>query len=230
MAFPGLTFAESSDVEIVDVLAQAYSEQFTTGQNELLEEVAAYTSECHPHAHMLSGQVQGRLLSMLSRMIRPSRILEIGTFTGYSALCLAEGLVDDGVLYTIELREEDASKALGFFNKSAMKDRIKLQVGNALEIIPALHESWDMVFIDADKVNYIHYYEMVLPQLKPGGYIVADNVLFHGQVLGEPVEGKNAKAIHAFNEHVKKDNRVEQVLLTVRDGLMLIQKNRMPDL
>ncbi len=225
MAFPGLTFAESSDVEIVNVLAQAYSEQFTTGENELLEEVAAYTIECHPHKHMLSGQVQGRLLSVLSRMIRPSRILEIGTFTGYSALCLAEGLVDGGVLYTIELREDDASKALGFFNKSAMKDRIKLQVGNALDIIPALDESWDMVFIDADKVNYIHYYEMVLPELKPGGFIIADNVLFHGQVLGEPVEGKNAKAIHAFNEHVKKDNRVEQVLLTVRDGLMLIQKN-----
>lgn len=230
LAFPGLTFAESGNVEIVNVLAQAYSEQFTTGENELLEEVAAYTSECHPHGHMLSGQVQGRLLSMLSRMIRPSRILEIGTFTGYSALCLAEGLVDGGVLYTIELREDDASKALGFFNKSAMKDRIKLQVGNALEIIPALDESWDMVFIDADKVNYMHYYEMVLPELKPGGFIIADNVLFHGQVLGEPVEGKNAKAIHAFNEHVKKDNRVEQVLLTVRDGLMLIQKNRMPGL
>lgn len=230
MAFPGLTFAESSDVEIVNVLARAYSEQFTTGGSDLLEEVATYTSEYHPHAHMLSGQVQGRLLSMLSRMIRPSRILEIGTFTGYSALCLAEGLVNGGVLYTIELRGDDASKALGFFNKSAMKDRIKLQVGNALEIIPALDESWDMVFIDADKVNYIHYYEMVLPKLRPGGFIIADNVLFHGQVLGEPIEGKNAKAIHAFNEHVKKDNRVEQLLLTVRDGLMLIQKNRMPDL
>ncbi|HRP56014.1 O-methyltransferase [Agriterribacter sp.] len=224
MAFPGLTFAERSDVEIINIPAQAYSEQFTTGEDALLREIAVYTSENHPHAHMLSGQVQGRLLSILSRMIRPSRILEIGTFTGYSALCLAEGLVEGGVLYTIELRDEDAAKALGFFNKSTVKDRIKLQVGNALEIIPALNESWDMVFIDADKVSYINYYELVLPQLKPGGCIIADNVLFHGQVLEEPVEGKNAKAIHAFNEHIKKDNRVEQVLLTVRDGLMLILK------
>jgi predicted O-methyltransferase YrrM len=224
LAFLGLTFAERSDVEILNVFAQGYSEQFTTGEDELLQEVAVYTNENHPHAHMLSGQVQGKLLSMLSRMIRPSRILEIGTFTGYSALCLAKGLIDGGILYTIELREEDASKALDFFNKSAVKDRIKLQVGNALEIIPTLNESWDMVFIDADKVNYINYYEMALPQLKPGGFMIADNVLFHGQVLEKQIEGKNAKAIHAFNEHVKKDNRVEQVLLTVRDGLMLILK------
>jgi len=211
-------------VEILNVLAQVYSEQFTTGENDLLREIAAYTKENHAHAHMLSGQVQGKLLTMLSRIIRPSRILEIGTFTGYSALCLGEGLADEGILYTIELREEDASKALDFFNKSPMKDRIKLQVGNALEIIPALNEKWDLVFIDADKVNYIHYYEMVLPRLRPGGLIIADNVLFHGEVLEKRIEGKNAKAMHAFNEHVKKDNRVEQVLLTVRDGLMLIQK------
>ena len=224
MVFLGLTIAERSDVEILNVLAQVYSEQYTTGEDELLEEVAVYTSENHPHAHMLSGQVQGKLLAILSRMIRPSRILEIGTFTGYSALCLAEGLIDGGILYTIELRGEDASKALCFFNKSTIKDRIKLQVGNALEIIPALNESWDLIFIDADKVNYINYYEMVLPQLKTGGLVIADNVLFHGQVLEKQIDGKNAKAIHAFNEHVKKDNRVEQVLLTVRDGLMLILK------
>ncbi|HRQ51791.1 MAG TPA: O-methyltransferase, partial [Agriterribacter sp.] len=180
--------------------------------------------ETHPRAHMLSGRVQGKLLTMLSRMISPSRILEIGTFTGYSALCMAKGLKADGLLYTIELREEDALKAQGFFNKSAVKDRIKLQVGNALEIIPALNESWDMVLLDADKVNYINYYEIVLPQLKRGGFIIADNVLFHGQVLGEKPEGKNAKAIHAFNTHVKQDSRVEQVLLTVRDGLMLVMK------
>ncbi len=121
-------------------------------------------------------------------------------------------------------RNTDYDLSLDFFNKSAVKDRIKLQVGNALEIIPTLNESWDMVFIDADNVNYINYYEMALPQLKPGGFMIADNVLFHGQVLEKQIEGKNAKAIHAFNEHVKKDNRVEQVLLTVRDGLMLILK------
>lgn len=212
------------NVELLNPIAEAYAEQFSGTQDELLQEVAAYTYETHPRAHMLSGKLQGQLLYMLSSMIRPSRILEIGTFTGYSALCLAKGLSADGLLYTIELREEDALKALGFFNKSAVKDRIKLQVGNALEVIPALNESWDMVFMDADKVNYINYYEMVLPQLNRGGFIIADNVLFHGQVLGEKVEGKNAKAIHAFNTYVKQDSRVEQVLLTVRDGLMLIMK------
>ncbi|HTN05806.1 O-methyltransferase [Agriterribacter sp.] len=224
LVFLGLTFAGIMNVELLNPLAEAYAEQFSGAQDELLQEIAAYTYETHPHAHMLSGKLQGQLLCMLSSMVRPSRILEIGTFTGYSALCLAKGLSSDGLLYTIELREEDALKALAFFNKSTVKDRIKLQVGNALDIIPALNESWDMVFIDADKVNYISYYEMVLPQLKQGGFIVADNVLFHGRVLGKNIEGKNAKAIHAFNTYVKQDSRVEQVLLTVRDGLMLIMK------
>ncbi|HRN55064.1 MAG TPA: O-methyltransferase [Agriterribacter sp.] len=224
LAFLGLTFAGTMNVELLNPLAEAYAERFSGVEDALLQEVAAYTYETHPRAHMLSGRVQGKLLTMLSRMISPSRILEIGTFTGYSALCMAKGLKADGLLYTIELREEDALKAQGFFNKSAVKDRIKLQVGNALEIIPALNESWDMVLLDADKVNYINYYEIVLPQLKRGGFIIADNVLFHGQVLGEKPEGKNAKAIHAFNTHVKQDSRVEQVLLTVRDGLMLVMK------
>ena len=224
LAFAGLTFAGMMRTAILNPLAEAYTERFSADEDELLQEIAACTRETHPHAHMLSGKLQGRLLWMLSKMIRPSRILEIGTFTGYSALCLAGGLGQNGLLYTIELREEDALRALGFFNKSAMKDRIKLHVGNALQVIPGLKESWDIVFIDADKVNYIHYYELVIPQLNPGGLIIADNTLFHGQVLGEKIEGKNAKAVHAFNEHVKRDNRVEQVLLTVRDGLMLVMK------
>ncbi|HEX5024156.1 MAG TPA: O-methyltransferase [Agriterribacter sp.] len=212
------------NVEITNPLAQAYANRFTSGEDALLREVAAFTQKNHPHAHMISGEVQGNFLCMLSKLMIPFRILEIGTFTGYSALCLAKGLAAAGLLYTIELREEDALIAKAFFNKSEMNDRIKLQVGNALQIVPALNERWDMVFIDADKVNYINYYEMVLPQLKPGGLIVADNVLFHGEVFQSKIEGKNAKAIHAFNEHIKQDNRVEQVLLTVRDGLMLILK------
>lgn len=212
------------NVVITHPQAEAYAETFSGAEDDLLKEISAFTRETHRHAHMLSGVVQGNLLTMLSRMIKPARILEIGTFTGYSALCLAKGLREDGLLYTIELREEDAAKAAAFFNKSAYRDRIKLQVGNALDIVPALDEYWDMVFLDADKVNYISYYEMVLPLLKSGGLMVADNVLFHGQVLGEEVAGKNARAIHAFNLHVKQDNRVEQVLLTLRDGLMLILK------
>jgi caffeoyl-CoA O-methyltransferase len=211
-------------LEFLHPLADLYAELYTTPDDELLKAIAGYTNETHPKAHMLSGPVQGRLLEMISRMINPERILEIGTFTGYSALCLAKGLKENGMLYTIEMRAEDAEKAAGFFNKSALKDKINLLVGDAAIIIATLKEVWDIVFIDADKVSYTRYYEMVLPHVKPGGYIIADNVLFHGEVLAEKKEGKNAKAIHAFNEHIKHDSRVETVLLTVRDGLMLIRK------
>lgn len=211
-------------MEILHPLADAYALAYTSPEDELLQEIAAYTNETHAHAHMLSGAVQGRLLELLSRMIQPERILEIGTFTGYSALCLARGLKEGGRLYTVELRASDADSAQSFFNKSALKDKIILQVGNAEDILKELDERWDIVFIDADKVNYINYYEMVLPAVKPGGYIVADNVLFHGEVLEEKKQGKNAKAIHAFNEYIKQDTRIEHVLLTVRDGLMIIRK------
>jgi caffeoyl-CoA O-methyltransferase len=157
-------------------------------------------------------------------MIHPEKILEIGTFTGFSALCLVKGLQKQGRLHTIELRTEDAATAQRYFNESAYANNIQLHVGDALQLIPTIAEQWDLVFIDADKVNYINYYELTLPRLKPGGWIIADNILFHGQVLQEEIKGKNAQAIQAFNEHIKKDPRVEQVLLTVRDGLMIIKK------
>jgi len=204
--------------------AEDYAASFSSSEDELLKEVAEFTRKTHPKSHMLSGHVQGQLLSMLSKMTRPSRILEIGTFTGYSALCLAQGLSEDGRLYTIELREEDGARAQSFFNKSKVKDLINLRIGNALEILPTLNERWDLIFLDADKINYVRYYEMVMPQLRPGGIILADNVLFHGQVLENPVKRKNAAAMHAFNEYVRQDHRVDQVLLTVRDGLMLVMK------
>ncbi|MEO6404611.1 MAG: O-methyltransferase, partial [Ferruginibacter sp.] len=177
----------------------------------------------HPHAEMISGQVQGKLLEMLSMMIKPLKVLEIGTFTGFSALCLLKGVVKGGVLHTIELRKDDAETAASWFEKAGSQN-IKLHVGDARSIIPLINESWDLVFIDADKVSYIEYYELTLPAIKPGGWIIADNVLFHGEVLKEEVKGKNAKAIQAFNIHVAADNRVEQVMLTVRDGLFLIRK------
>lgn len=211
-------------LEFLHPLAEAYAGQFTTNDDILLKEIADYTSEKHPKAHMLSGAVQGKLLEMWSRMIKPRRILEIGTFTGYSALCLSKGLTEDGLLYTIELREDDAAVARLFFNKSIIKHKIILQVGDAREIAGTLKEAWDMVFIDADKVSYTEYYKAVLPQVKSGGYIIADNVLFHGEVLSGEKKGKNAKAVHAFNEYVKQDDSVESVLLTVRDGLLLIRK------
>ena len=173
---------------------------------------------------MLSGHVQGSFLTILSTLLQPQRILEIGTFTGYSALCLAKGLKNGGVLHTIELREDDAATANGYFQQSPDKEKIILHVGNAKDIIPGLNEKWDIVFIDADKTGYIDYYELILPTVKQNGLIIADNVLFHGQVLQENISGKNAIAIHAFNMHVKNDIRVEQVLLTMRDGLLIIRK------
>jgi caffeoyl-CoA O-methyltransferase len=204
--------------------AHQYAEQFTSPLSPLLQEVLDYTLTQHPHAHMVSGHMQGQFLKMISQMIQPKRLLEIGTFTGFSALCLAEGLAPDGLLYTLELREADAQTAKTFFERSAYNNQIVLRCGDARTIIPKLNETWDLVFIDADKISYIDYYEMVLPRLRHGGYLLADNVLFHGEVLQDEVKGKNAKAIAAFNQHVHEDTRTENVLLTVRDGLLLVKK------
>ena len=211
-------------MELVNHIAEEYARQHTSSLDDVLREIEDHTLADHPHAQMLSGQVQGKLLEMISRMIQPKRILEIGTFTGFSALCLAKGLQKDGELHTLEIREEDAATANKYFQKAGMEKMIRLHIGDALEILPTLHETWDLVFIDADKVNYINYYELTLPSVKKGGWILADNVLFHGEIFEEPVRGKNAKAILAFNEHVAGDTRVNRVMLTVRDGLLLIQK------
>ena len=212
-------------MELINEKAEAYVQAFSTSHEALLQKVIDETNASHPHAHMLSSAAQGKLLEFISTMLKPSKILEIGTFTGFSALCLAKGLPADGALHTMELRAEDAATAQRYFDASPYGKQIHLHLGDAQQIIPALNEEWDLVFIDADKVGYIQYYELTLQRLKPGGWIIADNVLFHGQVLEETIKGKNALAIHAFNEHVKNDNRVEQVMLTVRDGLTLIKKN-----
>lgn len=211
-------------MELINPLVQSYAEKYTSGEDALLLEIAAFTFNNHPKAHMLSGHVQGKFLEMVSHMTRPKRILEIGTFTGYSALCLAKGLGEGGVLHTLELREEDANTAKAYFDRSFFKDQIILHIGDALELIGEIDELWDLVFIDADKENYINYFNLVLPKLKPKGFILADNVLFHGQVLEEPVKGKNAKAIQAFNDYVAGRDDVERLLLPLRDGLYLIRK------
>lgn len=210
-------------MEIIHPLAQAYAEKFSSDEDDLLHEIAVFTNN-HPHANMLSGHVQGKLLEMISWLQGPDRVLEIGTFMGYSALCLAKGLKKNGRLHTIELNKEDASKAEAHFRKAGLLDRIILHTGNALSIIPTLKETWDLVFIDADKTNYSAYYKMVLPNVRRGGVILADNVLFHGLVLEKEIKDKNALAIRAFNELVKQDTSVEKVLVTVRDGLLLIRK------
>lgn len=203
---------------------QEYASEFSSTEDELLKEVNDYTMLNHSESVMLSGHLQGKVLEMISCMIRPRRILEIGTFTGYSALCLAKGLIDEGQLHTIELREDDAAKARSFFDRSAYAGKIISHTGQALNIIPGLNEDWDLVFIDADKPAYIEYFNLVFPRLRKNGFILADNIFFHGQVLEEQVKGKSAKGIQAFNEFVKQRTGIEKVVLTIRDGLFLIRK------
>jgi caffeoyl-CoA O-methyltransferase len=210
-------------MEIILTAANAYALAHSTAPNRLLEEIHEFTLANHPEAHMISGPLQGRLLSLLSKMISPRRILEIGTFTGYSALCLAEGLLPDGELHTIEKRENDAATARHFFSRSAYAKQIQLHCGEAMKVLKLLNGDWDLVFLDADKTGYIAYYDLLLESMKPGSWIIADNVFFHGEVLKPVLSGKNAKAVEAFNKHVEKDPRVEQVMMTIRDGLSLIR-------
>lgn len=220
-------------MELINLKAEQYAKHYTSALDNVLQEIEDFTLANHPHAQMLSGHVQGKVLELFSKMIAPKRILEIGTFTGFSALCLAKGLQPDGKLTTLELREEDAATAKKYFVKAGMESKIELLIGDALQIIPTLQQNWDLVFIDADKVNYINYYELTLPSVKNGGWILADNVFFHGEVLEATVQArpngssgrrKNAKAIQAFNDHLKNDDRIERAMLTIRDGLFLIQK------
>ncbi len=211
-------------MEIINSRIQSYAEFLSTPEDELLKEVSNYTKENHAESQMLSGHLQGKLLEMISCMIRPRRILEVGTFTGYSGLCLARGLSADGLLHTIELRENDAAIAKSFFNRSVFSNRIILHTGNALDIIPFLNESWDLVFIDADKVSYIEYFNIVMPQVRQNGFILADNIFFHGDVLAETIKGKSARAIHEFNDFIRNRNDIDKMVVTLRDGLYLIRK------
>ena len=212
-------------MNIVDPQAQTYCERYTTSEDELLKEVVLYTGVHHPNSPMISGHLQGKLLEAISMMLQPNKILEIGTFTGYSALCLAKGLSGaDAKLHTIEMREDDATAAASFFCKSFFSQKIILHVGNALQIIGEMDEWWDLVFIDADKENYINYFNLVFSQLRPKGFILADNVLFHGEVLEKEIKGKNAKAIQSFNDALLNRSDVEKVMLPIRDGLFVIKK------
>jgi predicted O-methyltransferase YrrM len=211
-------------LELINTLAQAYAERYSSPEGEALKQVSDQTYREHRYAHMICGHLQGKFLEMIARIAKPSKILEIGTFTGYSAICLANGLQPGGELHTIELRKPDALTAKENFIKSGVERKIRLHVGNALEVIPTLNHEWDIVFIDADKSNYIAYYQLVLPKVKKGGLIIADNVLFHGEVLEEEMKTKNATAIQAFNEFILKDESVEKIMLTLRDGLSLILK------
>ena len=211
-------------MELVHPLAQQYAEHYTSADDELRNEVLRHTQAHHPKAHMASGHLQGGFLQMISCMVRPHTILEIGTFTGYSALCLAKGLQAGGRLHTIELRPGDAATAQEFFDRSPYKEQIILHVGNAAEIVGGLAETWDLVFIDADKTGYINYFNRVLPDVRQGGFILADNVLFHGAVLSDAVKGKNAVAMQQFNDFIMAQTGVEKLLLPLRDGIYIIRK------
>ncbi len=201
-----------------------YATRFTQPQEALLAEIQHFTETSHAAPHMLSGHLQGAFLSMVSYMLRPRRILEIGTFTGFSALCLAKGLAEEGMLHTIEIRPEDAATAQNFFSKSPLNNKIKVHIGKAAEIIEKLDEIWDLVFIDADKTGYVEYFSQILPKIRKNGFILADNVFFHGQVLEAEPKNKNAKAIKAFNDLVFNNKEIDKMMLPVRDGLYLIRK------
>lgn len=200
-----------------------YIAQHSSIEEDVLQKLSRETHLKVQMPQMLSGHVQGQLLSLLSQMICPQRILEIGTFTGYSAICLAQGLTDDGLLYTIDINEELSPMVSNYFAETGLTAKTKLLTGNALQLIPALNETWDLVFIDADKTNYINYYDLVFNQVRKGGYIIADNVLWSGKVVDEKKD-KDTLAIDAYNKKVQADLRVKNVILSVRDGLNIAQK------
>lgn len=202
-----------------------YAEKFTTPETAALAKLNRETNAKIELPVMLSGHLQGAVLQMISYMIQPRRVLEIGTYTGYSAICLAQGLVKEGHLHTIDINEELEDMAFRYFCEAGLDKKITQHIGKAAEIIPTLKEDFDLVFIDADKQNYHRYYDLVFDKVPLGGFILADNVLYDGEViLPEEEQSKNARAIHAFNEKIQADKRVEHVLLPVRDGIMIVRK------
>ncbi len=193
----------------------------------LLQELERETNLKVLMPRMISGHFQGRVLSMLSKMIQPKKILEIGTYTGYSALCLAEGLANDGRLLTIDINAEVEELVRKYFNKSNYKNQIEYIIADAMNYLKTIQGKFDIVFIDADKENYQQYYDMIIDHVNPGGYIIADNVLWSGKVVAELKKiDKDTQAILDFNAFVQADNRVENVLFPIRDGLLIARKNK----
>ncbi len=204
---------------------EEYATANSENEPELLKQLRRETYQKVLQPRMLSGHLQGRFLSLLSKIIRPKRILEIGTYTGYSALCLAEGLLDDGLLETIDHNKELEHLQQKYFKASAYSEKIKAYTGNALDVIPTLDNNFDLIFIDADKPNYPAYFDLVVPKLNPGGLLISDNVLWNGKVLN-PEENKDAstQAILQYNKLLAEDEWLETVLLPIRDGLTLSRK------
>jgi predicted O-methyltransferase YrrM len=213
-------------MEFISETLSNYSEKYSDAESPLLNELNRETHLKAMSPRMLSGHIQGRFLSLISKLAKPTNILEIGTYTGYSALCLAEGLQSDGKLITIDPNEETNVMASKYFQRSAYAKQIELKAGDATKIIPTLSQTFDIVFIDADKRNYALYFDLVIDKVKKGGLIIADNVLWSGKVLMKEKEmDADTKAIHDFNKKVNEDKRVSNLLLPVRDGLMLMIRN-----
>lgn len=201
-----------------------YCAAHTSVADALLHELERETHLRTLNPQMLSGAYQGTLLRLISLMIRPRRILEIGTFTGYTALCMAGGLTDDGLLHTIEINDELGGLIRKYVQKAGWEHKIKLHLGDASDIIPELDELFDLVFLDAGKLDYPVHYELALGKTRPGGYILADNVLWDGKVAGNDKKDETARALRIFNDFIQNDPRVENIILPLRDGLMLIRK------
>lgn len=202
---------------------EQYITQLSDTEDEVLRELSRETHLKIQMPQMLSGHLQGMMLETISRMLQPNRILEVGTFTGYSAICLSKGLADSGLLYTIDTNEELFDFCAKYFKEASIQSKVKHLIGRAAEIIPTLNETFDLVFIDADKQNYSLYYDLAFAKVRKGGYIIADNVLWSGKVL-QGVKDKDTAAIHAYNEKVKNDNRVRNFILPLRDGLNIAVK------
>jgi len=211
-------------MEFISPELQQYVTEHSSAVSPLLSQIDRETHLEVLQPRMLSGHFQGRVLSMLAQLLKPTSILEIGTYTGYSALCLAEGLSPDGKLITIDVNEELAPRVRGYFQASAYAQQIDYRIANAAQIIPTLPYTFDLIFIDADKQQYPLYYEQALEKLKPGGFILIDNVLWSGKVLDTQHQDKDSVLLRELNLKISQDVRVEKVLLPIRDGLYLIRK------
>ena len=212
-------------MEFLDPKIDEYVSAHSEDEPLVLKELTRETWLKAINPRMLAGHLQGRTLSMISHMIKPKTVLEIGTFTGYSAICLAEGLAQNGKIITIDINEELEYFAKKYFVKAGIENKIEQRIGDAMELVPSITEELDLVFIDADKTNYANYYEMVLPKLRIGGYIIADNVLWSGKILEDSNKyDADTKALIDFNKKVQSDNRVQNVLFPIRDGIQVIRK------
>jgi len=210
---------------LIDRDIQDYCEKHTTEESDILYQLYRETNLKVLRPRMLSCKSQGTFLQMISRLVQPKRILELGTYTGYSTIALSEGLTDDGLIYTIENEPEREDIIRKYLQKSGIENKTKLFIGDALDVLPTLHEIWDLIFIDADKVNYLNYYKMLIPQLSQNGILLADNVLWSGKVTEDVKHNdKDTQAILQFNSFVQNDEQVKNMILPFRDGIMMVQK------